>query len=127
MQDQPHSAGFYRAQVEASAQAAQPLSNAAQAEGAWFLQIGDAQAAAVVGDFEDDFVTFLHQAHIHRGRPGVFADIGQGFLENPEKCQGRVVVRVEVVVGTKNVTGYAGTLGEVLALGFDGRGKAENP
>jgi hypothetical protein len=83
-QGEARALGGDRAQVETPAQAGQALADAAQAEGAGLAQIGGGEAAAVVGNLEDNLVAFLHQADVDRRRARVLADVGERLLQQPE-------------------------------------------
>ena len=113
--------------LEAAAEAGEPFADAAQSERARLVEVVGGDAAAVVGDLEDDVVTFFGQADFHLVGSGVLADVGQRLLEDPEQRDRCALGEFDVVVGAKDAAGDAGTLGEVFGLTLDRCRETEVP
>lgn len=116
---------------EASAEEFGALVHAEESEVSVGLGFGDAfggEGAAVVADFEDDAVVVpvVLQFDPSALGAGVFLDVLQSFLGEPEKVGEAVVVEEAGGLGLDvEVEGHAGAFAEGVGMFFEGGGEAE--
>src|SRR4051794_8073626 len=101
------------------------LYHAAYAEGLRLPAVGEAEAAAIVDDFQRNAVIFDGQPHVDPAGAGMLADVGQRFLENPEQAGGLVRRQVDVFLGAVDYAGDRQLLLEFLRLPGDRRDDAK--